>query len=93
MIKGFLGLFLLTLISGCASKPITQYVDRPVEVFVSVPKACLAKGEVPDAPILHVDLLGDTATLEDAIRAARADRLLARSYVLYSQKLLKLCAD
>lgn len=90
--KLFFILFFLALLSGCASKPVIQYVDRPVEVLVPVAKACLALDNIPKVPLLGLDSLRDEASTEDALRAARIDKIRSKQYFNESQDLLKLCA-
>jgi PBP1b-binding outer membrane lipoprotein LpoB len=95
MMRIFL-LFSLLFFAGCATtKPRVEYVDRPVEVFKEVQKPCLKKEQIPKTVELaldKVDTSGPFARTE-TIKAARIDRLVMKSYVDETQKLLSLCSD
>ena len=92
--KGVFILFSLVLLSGCATpKKEIQYVDRPVEVFVAVPKPCLGQKEIPPQPSFYLNKEGAGESLTSALKAARADNVEAKAFALAVGELLRLCAQ
>jgi len=83
--SGLAAVLAVALTAGCAT------TTRVVQVPVPVP--CLARADLPDAPVWLMDALPEDASAAEVVRAAGSDLLTAAQYGATLRALLLVCVD